>query len=312
MTQLRRLLPSANALLVFESAARHLSFTRAAAELSVTQSAVSRMISRFESHIGLPLFQRHPTGLALTDDGRLLYNSVASSLQRVEITLEDLLSRKSGKSTVTLSVSSAFAMHWFMPRLARFQEEFPAIDLRFQLVRSEPVGPVLDVDFGVRYDTPDDGNHLRWQLMEEEVIPVCSQAYLDTHGSLDDCADLSGHTLVHLSGSLRIPWSLYLSEFDYPPVSGSRSLTFSDYTLVIQAAISGRGIALGWWHVIANDLLSHNLAPASRNTLRTGRSYYIVATASRPLREPAALVRDWLLTEMQADRKTLTSSRDKT
>jgi DNA-binding transcriptional LysR family regulator len=268
------------------------------------------MISRFESHIGLALFQRNPTGLALTDDGRHLYNAVASSLQRVELTLEDLLARKSGKSTVTLSVSSAFAMHWFMPRLASFQERFPAIDLRFQLVRSEPIGPVLDVDFGVRYDTQDDGTHLRWPLMEEEVLPVCSQAYLDAHGSLDACRDLEsktleGHTLVHLSGSVRIPWSRYLAEFEYPPVTGTRSLTFSDYTLVIQAAISGRGIALGWWHVISNDLISRNLAPASRHALRTGRSYYIVATASRPLREPAAQVRDWLLAEMQAERKII-------
>jgi len=305
MSQLRRLLPSANALLVFEAAARLLSFTKAAAELSVTQSAVSRMISRFESHIGLALFLRHPTGLALTDDGRQLFNAVASSLQRVELTLEDLLARKSGKSTVTLSVSSAFAMHWFMPRMADFQDRFPTIDLRFQLVRSEPLGPVLDVDFGVRYDTPDDESHLRWPLMEEEVLPVCNPAYLETHGSLDDCHDLSRHTLVHLSGSVRIPWSRYLAEFGYPPVTGSRSLTFSDYTLVIQAGVSGRGIALGWWHVIARDLISRNLAPASRNVLRTGRAYYITATASRPLREPAAQVRDWLLAEMQAERKTI-------
>ncbi len=305
MTQLRRLLPSANALLVFEAAARHLSFTKAAAELSVTQSAVSRMISRFETHIGLPLFQRNPTGLALTDDGRHLYNAVASSLQRVELTLEDLLARKSGKSTVTLSASSAFVMHWFMPRLASFQERFPAIDLRFQLVRTEPLGPVLDVDFGIRYDTQDDGSHLRWLLMEEEVLPVCNLSYLEQHGSLDDCRDLNGHTLVHLSGSVRIPWTRYLAEFEYPPVTGSRSLTFSDYNLVIQAAVSGRGIALGWWHVISNDLISGNLAPASRNALHTGRSYFIVATATRPLREPAAQVRDWLLAEMQAERRKI-------
>ncbi|MET1028821.1 MAG: LysR substrate-binding domain-containing protein [Dongiaceae bacterium] len=305
MSQLRRLLPSANALLVFEAAARLLSFTKAAAELSVTQSAVSRMISRFESHIGLALFLRNPTGLTLTDDGRHLFNAVASSLQRVELTLEDLLARKSGKSTVTMSVSSAFAMHWFMPRMEDFQDRFPTIDLRFQLVRSEPVGPVLDVDFGVRYDTPDDGNHLRWPLMEEEVLPVCNPAYLESHGGLDECRDLGGHTLVHLSGSVRIPWSRYLAEFGYPPVTGSRSLTFSDYTLVIQAGVSGRGIALGWWHVIARDLISRNLAPASRNVLRTGRSYYIAATASRPLREPAAQVRDWLLAEMQRERKTI-------
>jgi LysR family transcriptional regulator, glycine cleavage system transcriptional activator len=104
---------------------------------------------------------------------------------------------------------------------------------------------------------------------------------------------------VHLSGSTRIPWSRYLAEFGYPPTAGSRSLTFSDYSLVIQAAISGRGIALGWWHVIAPELREQVLLPAAAKVLRTGDYYYLVASGQRPLRNTANLVRDWIITEMQ-------------
>jgi DNA-binding transcriptional LysR family regulator len=309
MTSLRRLLPSASALFVFEAAARYLSFTRAAAELNVTQSAVSRMIGRLETHLDTKLFLRNATGIELTEDGRQLYHAVTGGFQRVEIALEDIRAKHGDEGTVTLSLSSAFATHWFMPRLGRFQESFPRIDLRFQLVCGEPTGSVEDVDVAVRYNAEEDVDHQRWPLMEEEVLPVCSPSYLAAHGDLDSCADLGGHTLAHLSGSIRIPWSRYLAAFDYPELAGSRSLTFSDYSLVIQAAVSGRGVALGWWHVVSHELLQGMLVPAASQVLRTGRSYSLVASSRRALRKPAALVRDWLLDEMARERRELAAGR---
>lgn len=300
MTSLRRSLPSANALFVFEAAARFLSFTRAAAELNVTQSAVSRMIARLEAHLEAKLFIRTATGIELTDDGRQLYHAVTGSFQHIEMAIEAIRARHGGGGMVTLSLSSAFAMHWIMPRLDRFQALHPGIDLRFQLVRGEPIGPVEDVDFAIRYNFPRDADHESWPLMAEKVLPVCSPAYLAAHGPLAHGPDLGRHTLVHLSGSTRIPWSRYLAEFDYAPPTGSRSLTFSDYSLVIQAAISGRGVALGWWHVVAHELAQKELVPAAPEILETGNHYYLVASNRRPLRDPAILVRDWLLAEMLA------------
>lgn len=300
MTSLRRALPSANALFVFEAAARYLSFTRAAVELNVTQSAVSRMIARLEAHLEAKLFIRTATGIELTDDGRQLYHAVTGSFQHIDMAIEAIRARHGDAGVVTLSLSSAFAMHWIMPRLDRFQQLYPSIDLRFQLVRGEPVGPVEDVDLAIRYNFPRDADHESWPLMVEKVLPVCSPSYLAAHGPLEHGSDLGRHMLVHLSGSTRIPWTRYLAEFNYATTAGSRSLTFSDYSLVIQAAISGRGVALGWWHVIAHELSQKELVQAAPEVLETGNHYYLVASNRRPLRNPAILVRDWLLSEMQA------------
>ncbi|MGF7161477.1 DNA-binding transcriptional LysR family regulator [Rhodoligotrophos appendicifer] len=298
---LRRLLPSPNAIFVFEATARHLSFSRAAEEFNVTQSAISRMIARLETHLGTKLFLRSPVGVSLTDDGRQLYHAVTAGFQQMEMALDDIRARQGEEGTVTLSLSSAFAMHWVMPRLARFQTSLPGIDLRFQLARGEPDGPLDGVDLAIRYNAIANEEQQSWVLMEEIVLPVCSPAYRAEHGLLDEAAgDLTQHTFAHLSGSTRIPWTRYLGAHGYGQPPGSRSLTFSDYTLVLQTALRGRGIALGWWHVVADDIVHGDLVPAARGVMRTGHAYHLVATTRRPLRKPAALVRDWILEEMAA------------
>src|SRR6202020_1561581 len=73
MNDLRRMLPSGNALFVFDAAARNGSFTAAAAELNVTQPAVSRMLGQFEEHLGVRLFDRAAGRAVLTEEGELLY-----------------------------------------------------------------------------------------------------------------------------------------------------------------------------------------------------------------------------------------------
>ena len=297
---LRKLLPSSGAIFMFEASARHLNFTAAGREFNVTQSAVSRMIGRLETHLDVRLFQRHPTGLELTEEGRILYKAVSNGFQQVEIALDEIRAKNGRGGMVAISVSSAFAMHWFMPRFGTFRQSFPEIDLRFQLIHGEPVGPFDGVDFGIHYNHHQSPDHHNWKLIEEIVVPVCSPGYLEVHGSLDYCTDLRAHTLAHLSGVMRVPWRRFLAETGYPDIQGSRNLIFSDYALVIQAAIKGQGIALGWWHVVANELQQKGLVRAGTGLLRTGDSYYLVATASRPLRKPAAMVRDWLIAEMQS------------
>lgn len=295
---LRKLLPSSGALFMFEAAARLLSFTVAAHEFNVTQSAISRMIGRLERHLGVRLFLRSPAGIELTEEGRILYKAVSNGFQEVAIALDDLRARNGIDGIVTISVSSAFAMHWFMPRFDVFRREFPTIDLRFQLIHGEPDGPFHGVDFGIHFNPHPGPDHHSWKLIDEIVVPVCSPGYLRSHGNLDDCNDLRHHTLVHLSGPLRIPWHRFLAQTGYSGPIEAKSLIISDYALLIQAAIKGQGIALGWWHVVANELQHDGLVRAGSQYLRTGDQYCLVATSSRPMRKSAVILKDWLTAQM--------------
>lgn len=185
-----------------------------------------------------------------------------------------------------------------MPRFGIFRSEFPEIDLRFQLIHGEPMGPFDGVDFGIHFNPHPGPDHHSWKLIDEIVAPVCSPGYLRAHGSLDDCDDLRHHTFAHLGGPLRIPWQRFLAQTGYPDQSGANHLIFSDYALLIQAAIKGQGIGLGWWHVVANELQHNGLVLAGSRYLRTGDHYYLVATSSRPMRKSAVILREWLIEQM--------------
>ncbi len=119
MPNLRKKLPSANALFVFEAAARCGNFTRAAQELYVSQPAVSRMLARMEDHLGVQLFERARGGIELTENGRILYGKISEGFNGIVGAIREIEARSTGVESVTLSVSTAFTTHWLMLRMNR-------------------------------------------------------------------------------------------------------------------------------------------------------------------------------------------------
>ncbi|MBZ9991350.1 LysR family transcriptional regulator [Mesorhizobium sp. BH1-1-5] len=297
---LRARLPSPGALFMFEAAARHQNFTLAAREFNVTQPAISRMISRLEQHLGTKLFLRRSTGLELTEEGRVLQRAVRQGFDRIEEAVCDIQAGANAGDVVTLSVTSAFAIHWLMPHFDKFRQDVPGVQIRLDLIHGEPYGSLGAADIGVRYAFPEGDEIESWPLVEEVVIPVCSPGYLHTHGPIDGLRGLKGHILASLIGKMRIPWPTFLAAVGLGHFREATELAFSDYALVIQGAIKGQAIALGWWHVVAGEVLSGGLVPAGRTPLRTGAFYHLVARRSAARRPEVQKVRDWLRAEFMA------------
>lgn len=302
MNEPRESIRSPNALRVFESAARCLSFTVAASELHVTQVAVSRMVARLEDSVGVRLFIRHRNGLQLTEDGAILFASVSDGFSKMQAGLRELRRRRTSRNTVTLSLSSGFTSHWLMPRYSKFQEAVPGINLRFQLTDSILHGDVDEVDLGMRMYSP--AQHLQsWSFCPEIVVPLCSPEYLARMGSFKEAADSGNHTLIHLT-TTTMDWDGYCSRSGLKHSRQGNSLSFSDYALVIQAALLGQGVGLGWVSVVSGVVRSGLLVPASAYVVRTGKEYRLVAR-NGPLGAEVCNVRDWLIAEMEDDLKSI-------
>jgi DNA-binding transcriptional LysR family regulator len=297
MPELRRMLPSSNALFVFDAAARNGSFTAAAAELNVTQPAVSRMLGRFEDYLGVRLFDRTAGGATLTEDGELLYRRVLDGFRSIESGLIEIERRRRGTETVTLSVSSAFTTHWLMPRIDKLQRGFPNVDLRFQLISGSLRGAVENVDVGMRFRDQDDPQSNGALVMKEVMLPICSPGYRDTNASREPT---EGRTVIKLADTPE-DW---MTQYPGALTSGSgpaKVLSFSDYAVVVQAALLGQGVTLGWLTVVAHWLLTGALVPASESLVSTRRVCEFVTPRNRTIRPVTGEITDWIIEQMRND-----------
>src|SRR5690625_4266268 len=190
-------LPPLNALRAFETAGRHLSFTRAAQELNVTPAAVSHQIKALESYLGVVLFRRRPQGLLLTDAGQQALPGVGDGFARLAAAVA-VLRRADSERPLTVTVQPALASTWLIPRLERFRQRHPGIELRIDASARLVDLHTEDVDVGIRHGLGDyPGLHVE-RLPAQEVFAVCSPALLSGTHPLRQLADLRHHTLLHL------------------------------------------------------------------------------------------------------------------
>jgi DNA-binding transcriptional LysR family regulator len=299
MQSLKRLIPSASALIVFEAAGRHENFSRAAEELSMTQAAVSYAVRTLEGQLGVPLFHRSHRAVSLTETGARFHADVSAGLARIQKSAEQI--RAKGRETnVTLSASSAFASMWVLPRIPKLRQDLPEIDLRIHASVRDLELDEEGIPLGIRGGDPATWPNYHAALLAPEVVnAVASPAFIESHGMPRTFAELAQLRLIHLEEPARVAcdWKEWFESAGHEYRPQSRPLTINDYVLVIQAALAGEGVALGWQHLIQRQVASGALVPVSSHVFETGTDFYVVWPRSRELSPPARKVRDWLLAE---------------
>ncbi len=297
---MRRQLPPLNALRAFESAARHLSITLAAEELHVTPAAVSHQIRLLEDHIGLPVFARNGRGLVLTDAGAAGLRDLQEGFARLSAAM-DAIDSLGETGLLTISVAPSFAAKWLLPRLHTFQERHPDIDVHvsasMQLVDFARDG----IDLAIRYGAGNYGDLSREKLLTETVMPVCSPSFLLEHGPINSVQDLAGATLLHDDSPDNDPscpnWDMWLRASGAKDIDATRGPRFNQASLVIEAAILGRGIALAKSTLAQADLAARRLVAPFASTRPIDFAYYIVAPKSKLNLPKVSHFCDWLRAE---------------
>jgi DNA-binding transcriptional LysR family regulator len=295
---LRRKLPSAQALFVFESAARVLNFTEAASSLNVTQPAISKSVAALEAHLGTRLFTRGKSGISLTPDGEVLYRAVQLSFSALEAAVDQISRRNQPDKTLTLSLSTAFAAHWLIPQMQDFRRDFPDITLNFMLMSGEADGPLGTCDLGTRLETRVAPADHALPFVPEWMMALAAPDYLARNGMLNAPREEAMHSIVKLDNA-RISWQNYLDRTGQTLPSALPELRVPDYSIVVQSALNGRGVALGFGFSCAFLMREGLLQPALPKTLKTGRHYCIVTNRSSPKLKIATEVRDWIVNRAQ-------------
>ena len=191
-------LPPLDLIQGFEAAARNLSFTKAAEELAVTQSAISRQIRGLEEHLGVALFERRARAIALTAQGQTLNRAASDLLERLQ-QVTDALRADGAARHLTVTTTSGFASLWLIPRLRRFTQLHPDVDVRISATYKTVNLERSLVDVAVRYLRTDDAPEGAQLLFGEELFPVCSPL-LSSEGEqpLRSLEDLRHHALLRI------------------------------------------------------------------------------------------------------------------
>jgi DNA-binding transcriptional LysR family regulator len=302
MENLRSLLPSINSLVVFEAAGRLSSFTAAARELQMTQAAVSYAINRLEDHLGTPLFLREHRRVRLSEAGQRFHADVAIGLSHIQRSAQDLRAVATG-GHVTLSCSTAFAAFWMVPRMARFREALPHIDLRIQTADRDLDLLGEGIPLAIRGGDPGDWPQYQAEpLAAEEIFPVCGAGYLASRQAPDQASDLLAHQLIHLEEPFRSA-ATWRDWFAAAGIEGRRvpkGLQINDYVLVVQSVIAGQGVALGWRHLVEDLVNTGVLVRLTGHMLSTGMNFHVIWPRGAALSRAAQEVRDWLLDQRGA------------
>ena len=290
---MRRKIPSTAALLAFELAARHESFTRAAEDLALTQSAVCRQIASLENFLGLRLFRRTKRGVTLTEAGLSYSRQISARLDAVERDTLSVMAHHGRGATIELAVMPTFATRWLLPRLGSFLAQQPDVTVNM----TNRTRPFLfaDTEFDAALYFGDAG----WPgteahfLMRENPTPVCSPRLLAGRAALTPEA-IAGLPLLQQT-TRPYAWRQWFGalEMRVPhDLTGTRLELFS---MLAQAAMQDMGVALIPPFLIQEELDSGRLVTPCRHGYLSEKAYYLIIPERKAETDSLAAFRDWLL-----------------
>lgn len=294
-----------------EAVARHLNFRAAAEELSLTQSAVSRQVQSLEEEVGVPLFLRHTRAVELTSAGSQLLRAVVPSLERVDSAVR-LIRRTAGRKSVAISTWASFASMWLIPRLEAFQAEYPDIDIRLDATDNSVDLDTSDVDLAIRYTRPGNAGPDAVRLFGEQLTPVASPWLLKSGPPLRKAADLNRFALLEASDSHRhqnlewLTWRRWLDGNDLPKLEPKRWMYFNYAHQIVQAALTGQGVALARMPLVADSLASGDLVEVLPNgRIDTPLVYFLIVGPRSRARPEIQAFCAWLMAQAAVTRKAI-------
>lgn len=299
---MRRKIPSTAALIAFEASARHGSFTRAAEELSLTQGAVCRQVAALEAFLGVELFRRTQRGVKLTESGQEYGRRVSAQLDALEQDTLAIAGRQRA-SVLELAVVPTFATRWLLPRMGRFQQDYPQVTVNL----SNRTRPFLfadtDFDAALHFGDADWSGTCSYFLFHEQLLPVCSPRLLGgqeqlTLEQLAELPLLQQSTRPHA-------WQQWFDSLGALPPQNMRGARYELFFMLAQAAIQDMGVALIPPMLIQRELDQGELVPAIPHAYVSRNAYYLVVPERRIESVVLSPFREWLLTEARDYRHTL-------
>ncbi|MCI9864725.1 LysR family transcriptional regulator [Rhizobium skierniewicense] len=280
-----------NALRVFDSAARHLSFTKAGEELGMTQTAVSYQIKLLEDFVGSALFERKPRQLRLTENGKRLAPRVTDGLTTLVEAVSDL--KQSTGGTLFIHTTPTFAARWLSRHLVSFQIENPDLAVRLETSQDFVDFSGLNVDLAIRAGSgnwPGLKSHL---LMRGGFSPMLSPSLADSIGGVKTPEDLLKLRIIDPTDPW---WTLWFKAagIDDPSFLQRTGSRMGAQTFEAAAAIAGQGVAILTPEFYTDEIALGRLIQPFDILSYDAANYWLVYPENRSRSRKIALFCDWI------------------
>jgi LysR family transcriptional regulator, glycine cleavage system transcriptional activator len=298
-----RRLPPLNALRAFEASARLGSFVVAARELRVSAAAVSQQVRRLEQYLDTTLFQRMARGLVLTEQGRDYLPELSAGFDLLGESTARLRAKRAD-GVLTITTLAGFANGWLLPRLHRFRERAPRIDVVLRTSRELMDFRRDAIDLAIRFG-PGPGRGLHAELLcREELFPAASPLLFRGGRMPDTLVSLADYPLLHdTDAGPDQPWLGWRGWFErggLPTAHVGRGLQFSDSVVLVGAAIAGLGIAIGRAPHVGPLLTRGQLVRVTQENWISPWSYFLTAPPAHFKRPVVRTFVDWALEEARS------------
>ena len=281
------------ALRTFESAARHLSFKQAAEELCVSATTVSNQIRRLEQELGCKLFIRRTRAVVLTDAGRSLSRVLSRSLEDIRLEVETHM--RARRKSVSLAVGPIFGSRWMIPRLDRFGEDLPGINIELRNSPRITDASMMTADIAIDWGMGQWVGLENTPLFEIVYSPVLSPALAERLGMLTCPEEVARFPVIHQQD--RHEWQEWLKVAGCAGMPLTDKATIVDTNVVIQAAIAGQGMALGIFPFCQSEVDSGRLIKPFDIDLTPTRSFHLLTRPGARQRREIDEVCKWMIKE---------------
>lgn len=277
------------------------SFRQAADVLCVTQAAVSRAVQRLEQRLECTLLDRSGPRVLATARGREFQALVEAHVAGLENAIGQFGVRAKAHK-LRLSVVATFGTRWLVPRLARFRALHPGVEVELRQFHHDETYARDDVDLWIDVKRPPRawprGMRARY-LLGREIVPACTP---ELARRLRQPADLLALPLLHHT-NFPGNWALWLQAAGVPgkgPGFPALGPGFDLGSNLIVAACAGMGATVIQPWLIEAELAAGQLVLPFRQTVSTGRGYYLCSRGALAANPAVDAFTQWLTRETEA------------
>ncbi|MEL6201832.1 MAG: LysR substrate-binding domain-containing protein [Pseudomonadota bacterium] len=287
--------PSTKILAAFEATGRLGSAVRASQELNVSHTTISKHINALESRLQVKLFERHGSGLRLTNSGQRIHQTVSETFDVLVKTMDEETSN-SNSNRIVISTTPSLAQGWLMPRLAKYRISNPSVEL--ELWTSRTIEDADDNEMDIILLTGDGSwpIHNLEPLCHDLICPVCSPEFLAKNGGEISLPDMPSSVFINDLDPL-LDWSQWLGEGGDQQDSGGMRLHGGE--LSSEAAKRGMGIALVRHLTVSDDLERGHLVRIGKEQRKIENAVWIGGARNALHKLQVRRFRDWVQREAQ-------------